>query len=68
MIKKMTFSERGKLGAAATHRERYELLKIVSSQVSKSDLNWIQAKWKTKQIKLLVDSWKKNERTKSSTA
>ena len=58
--KKLTKSESGKLGANETHKERYELLKTVSANVSKTDLNWIQAKWKTKQIKLLVEAWKKS--------
>lgn len=59
MLSKKTKSEAGKMGAEATHKRRYELLKIVSSQVSKSDLNWIQAKWKTRQIELLVKAWNK---------
>ena len=62
VIKKKTKSEAGKMGSDATHKVRYGLLKIVSSQVSKKDLNWIQAKWKTKQIQMLVSAWNKNEK------
>ena len=58
-IKRLTKSEAGKMGSDATHRVRYELLKIVASQVSKNDLNWIQSKWKTRQIQTLVDAWNK---------
>ena len=58
MKRKLTKQEAGKMGANVTHKKRYELLKIVSSQVSKKDLDWIQSKWKTKQIELLVKAWK----------
>ena len=44
----------GKAGAAATHKKRYEALVELSKLVNKNDLNWIQAKWKTKQIATLL--------------
>ena len=59
---KIGTKEFGKSCSDARWSVRYELLKTVSSQVSKKDLNWIQAKWKTKQIQMLVNAWNKNEK------
>ena len=59
---KIGTKEFGKSGSDARWSVRYELLKTVSSQVSKKDLNWIQAKWKTKQIQMLVSACNKNEK------
>ena len=50
----------GKAGANATHRKRYEALVELSKLISKSDLDWIQAKWKTTQIATLIKYLRKN--------
>jgi len=44
----------GKAGAEQTHKKRYEALVELSKLVNKNDLNWIQAKWKTRQIATLL--------------
>ena len=52
----MTKSEAGKLGEKASHKKRYDLLKIVSAKADKKYLNFIM-KWPTRQIEVLVASW-----------
>lgn len=57
MVNKIA-SESGKKGAAKRWPNRNKLLKEISKYVSKSDLNWIQAKWKTTHLVKLLEAWK----------
>lgn len=55
----MSKSEAGQMGAEATHKKRYEMIVELSSLLSKDDLNWVSAKWKTTQIAKLLEAYRK---------
>lgn len=54
---KKTKQEAGRLGALATHKVRYETITGLSKYVAKVDLNWMQAKWDTKQLVTLLKAY-----------
>lgn len=41
----------------ATHKVRYETITGLSKYVAKVDLNWMQAKWDTKQLVTLLKAY-----------
>ena len=53
-----TKSDAGKLGAQATHKKRYEMLKELGRYLNKNDLNWLQSKWKTAHIERLLQAYR----------
>lgn len=48
----------GRLGAQATHRERYRIITELSKYVHKDDLNYMMS-WKTEQLKRLLKAYEK---------
>lgn len=57
-MKKNKWQIAGEKGVKIRWARRYRLLEQVSRYVSKTDLNWIQSKWSTKQIETLLKAWK----------
>lgn len=56
--KVLSASERGKMGAKATHKKRYEMITTMSAFVDKESLNRIM-RWPTDHIKRLLEAYQK---------